>query len=147
MLIFGVDHSCFDICPQFRLATSLYYLALSLIWPELISLQVYFWINPQGGQSRNTLELQSVSHISNWFQTDLLVYRSAIYPQGRRFKYGLGGRLPSIVRVRVVAMWLCQYCRCKSMGSTTNGDHSCFDICHPLCDNLGLSLYRVASTC
>ena len=26
------------------------------------------------------------------FPTDLLVYRSAIYPQGRTFKYGLGGR-------------------------------------------------------
>ena len=27
------------------------------------------------------------------FPSDLLVYRSAIYPQGRTFKYGLGGRL------------------------------------------------------
>ena len=26
--------------------------------------------------------------------TDLLVYRSAIYPQWKTFKYGLGGRLP-----------------------------------------------------
>ena len=30
---------------------------------------------------------------SDIFQTDILVYRSAIYPQGRTFKYGLGGRL------------------------------------------------------
>ena len=27
-----------------------------------------------------------------------------------------------------------------------SGDHSCFGICHSLCDNVGLSLYRVAST-
>ena len=27
------------------------------------------------------------------FPTELLVYRSAIYPQGRTFKYGQGGRL------------------------------------------------------
>ena len=27
------------------------------------------------------------------FHTNLLVYHSAIYPQGRIFKYGLGGRL------------------------------------------------------
>ena len=27
------------------------------------------------------------------FSTDFLVYRSAIYPQGRTFKYGPGGRL------------------------------------------------------
>ena len=27
------------------------------------------------------------------FPTDLLVYRSAIYPQWKTFKYGLGGRL------------------------------------------------------
>ena len=25
--------------------------------------------------------------------TDLLVYRSVMYPQGRTFKYGMGGRL------------------------------------------------------
>ena len=28
-----------------------------------------------------------------YFPTDLLVYRSAIYPQGVTFKYGVGGRL------------------------------------------------------
>ena len=29
------------------------------------------------------------------FSTTLLAYRSAIYPQGMTFEYGLGGRLPS----------------------------------------------------
>ena len=32
------------------------------------------------------------------FPTDLLVYRSAIYPQWKTFKYGLGGRLAKILR-------------------------------------------------
>ena len=34
-----------------RLATSLCYLALSLILPKFISLLVWFWINPQGGHT------------------------------------------------------------------------------------------------
>ena len=32
------------------------------------------------------------------FPTDLLVYRSAIYPQWETFKYGLGGRLQFTLR-------------------------------------------------
>ena len=31
----------------------------------------------------------------NIFSSELLVYRSAIYPQWKTFKYGLGGRLMS----------------------------------------------------
>ena len=37
------------------------------------------------------------------FPTTLLVYRSAIYPQGMTFKYGLGGRL---ARPLLAYQWL-----------------------------------------
>ena len=36
--------------------------------------------------------------------TDLLVYRSAIYPQWKTFKYGLGGRLSRCMPV-IQALW------------------------------------------
>ena len=45
--------------------------------------------------------------VNNIFPTDLLVYRSAIYPQGRTFKYGLGGRLPRSIHSECILEWEC----------------------------------------